>query len=183
MAKINLKGNEINTIGNLPEVGQSASDFKLTKTDLSDIALSSYKGKKVILNIFPSLDTSVCAMSVRRFNTEAEKLDNTVVLCISRDLPFAHERFCTTEGLDNVIPLSELRDDEFSKKYGVKIIDGPMAGLMARAVIILDENGAIKYKELVPEITQEPNYEKALEELKKYEQSGFVELCRDKEKK
>ena len=167
MAKINLKGNEINTIGNLPEVGQSAPDSKLTKTDLSDVSLSAYKGKKVILNIFPSLDTPVCAMTVRRFNAEADKLDNTVVLCISRDLPFAHKRFCATEGLENVVSLSEMRNDEFSKKYGVRIIDGPMAGLMARAVIILDENSVIKYRELVPEIVREPDYEKALEELKK----------------
>ncbi len=167
MAKIKLKGNEINTIGNLPEIGELAPDFKLTKTDLSDVSLSAYKGKKVILNIFPSLDTTVCAMSVRRFNAEADKLDNTIVLCISRDLPFAHKRFCTTEGLENVVPLSELRNDEFSKNYGAKIIDGPMTGLMARAVIILDENSEIKYKELVPEIVQEPDYEKALIELRK----------------
>ncbi|MBC8415470.1 MAG: thiol peroxidase [Candidatus Cloacimonetes bacterium] len=167
MAKINLKGNEINTIGNLPEVGQSAPDFTLTKTDLSDVSLAAYKGKKVILNIFPSLDTTICAMSVRKFNAEAGKLDNTVVLCISRDLPFAHKRFCTTEGLENVVSLSELRNDEFSKKYGVRIIDGPMAGLMTRAVIVLDENSVIKYRELVPEIVQEPDYEKALEGLKK----------------
>ena len=166
MAEITLKGNEINTIGNLPGIGELAPDFTLTKTDLLDVSLSDYKGKKVILNIFPSLDTPVCAMSVRRFNAEAAKLDNTVILCISRDLPFAHKRFCTTEGLENVVPLSELRNDEFSKKYGVKIIDGPMAGLMARAVIILDESGVIKYKELVPEILQEPDYEKALEELR-----------------
>ncbi len=167
MAKINLKGNEINTIGNLPEIGQISPNFTLTKTDLSDVSLSAYKGRKVILNIFSSLDTSVCAMSVRRFNAEADKLDNTVVLCISRDLPFAHKRFCTTEGLENVVSLSELRNDEFSKKYGVRIIDGPMAGLMARAVIILDENSVIKYRELVLEIVQEPDYEKVLEELKK----------------
>ena len=167
MAEITLKGNKIHTIGNLPGLGELAPDFKPTKTDLSDISLSTYKGKKVILNIFPSLDTSVCAMSVRRFNSEAGKLDNTVILCISRDLPFAHKRFCTTEGLENVVSLSELRNNEFSKKYGVKIIDGPMAGLMARAVIILDENGVIKYKELVPEIVQEPDYEKALEELRR----------------
>ena len=167
MAKIKLKGNEINTIGNLPGIGKLAPDFTLTKTDLLDVSLSDYKGKKVILNIFPSLDTTVCAMSVRRFNAEAEKLDNTVVLCISRDLPFAHKRFCTTEGLENVASLSELRNDWFSKKYGVKIIDSPMAGLMARAVIILDENLKVIYTELVPEIVQEPDYEKALEELKK----------------
>lgn len=167
MAKIKLKGNKINTIGNLPGIGELAPDFTLTKTDLLDVSLSDYKGKKVILNIFPSLDTTVCAMSVRRFNAEAEKLDNTVVLCISRDLPFAHKRFCTTEGLENVVSLSELRNDWFSKKYGVKIIDSPMAGLMARAVIILDENLKVIYTELVPEIVQEPDYEKALEELKK----------------
>lgn len=166
MAKINLKGNEINTIGNLPKIGQISPNFTLTKTDLSDVSLSAYKGKKVILNIFPSLDTAICAMSVRRFNTEADKLDNTVVLCISRDLPFAHKKFCATEGLENVISLSEMRNDEFSIKYGVKIIDGPMAGLIARTVFILDENSVIKYKELVPEIAQEPDYEKALEELK-----------------
>jgi len=167
MAKIKLKGNEINTIGELPKVGEKAPEFVLTKNDLSDVSLKEYRGKKVVLNIFPSLDTAVCAMSVRKFNAEAENLNNTVVLCISRDLPFAQARFCGAEGLDNVVTLSEMRDDEFSNKYGVRIIDGPMAGLMGRAVVILNEGGVIKYTELVPEITQEPNYEEALKNLKK----------------
>ncbi|MDP8268559.1 MAG: thiol peroxidase [Candidatus Tenebribacter davisii] len=168
MAKITLKGNEINTIGDIPPVGANLDDlqFKLTKTDLSDIELKDFRGKKVVLNIFPSLDTGVCAASVRRFNSEAEKLDNTVVLCISKDLPFAHARFCTAEGLDNVISLSELRNSNFSEGIGVKIINGPMAGLMARTVIVLNEGGVIKYTELVPEITQEPNYEAAINSLK-----------------
>ena len=166
MAKITLKGNAIQTAGNLPVVGSQAPDFKLTKTDLSDVSLKDFAGKKVILNIFPSLDTSVCATSVRKFNAEAEKLPNTVVLCISRDLPFAHGRFCSTEGLNNVVPLSELRDDSFSKGYGVKIIDGPLAGVMSRAVVVLDTAGKVVYAEQVPEITQEPNYELALKAVK-----------------
>lgn len=166
MAKITLKGNEINTSGNLPEVGKLAPEFMLTMNDLSDVKLSDYKGKKVVLNIFPSLDTGVCAASVRRFNAVANDLENSVVLCISKDLPFAQARFCGAEGLDNVITLSELRDNNFSADYGIKIIDGPMSGLMARAVVILDEEGKVIYKELVPEIVQEPNYEKALEILK-----------------
>lgn len=165
MAKITLKGNKVNTIGNLPKVGKKAPEFLLTKNDLSDVKLSDYRGKKVVLNIFPSLDTDVCATSVRKFNAEAEQLNNTVVLCISKDLPFAQSRFCGAEGLNNVITLSELRDDEFSRNYGVKIIDGPMAGLMARAVIILNEGGMVKYAELIPEITQEPNYEKAIKNI------------------
>ncbi|MCK4957163.1 MAG: thiol peroxidase [Candidatus Cloacimonetes bacterium] len=165
MAKITLKGNKVNTIGNLPKVGEKAPEFLLTKNDLSDVKLSDYRGKKVVLNIFPSLDTDVCATSVRKFNAEAEQLNNTVVLCISKDLPFAQSRFCGAEGLNNVITLSELRDDEFSRNYGVKIIDGPMAGLMARAVIILNEGGMVKYAELIPEITQEPNYEKAIKNI------------------
>ena len=165
MAEITLKGNKVNTIGNLPKVGEKAPEFLLTKNDLSDVKLSDYRGKKVVLNIFPSLDTDVCATSVRKFNAEAEQLNNTVVLCISKDLPFAQSRFCGAEGLNNVITLSELRDDEFSRNYGVKIIDGPMAGLMARAVIILNEGGMVKYTELIPEITQEPNYEKAIKNI------------------
>jgi thiol peroxidase len=166
MAKIKLKGNVINTVGELPQAGDVAPDFKLTKNDLSDVTLQEYRGKKVVLNIFPSLDTAVCAMSVRKFNAEAENLSNTVVLCISRDLPFAQARFCGAEGLENVITLSEMRDGDFSQHYGVRIIDGPMAGLMARAVVILNEGGVVKYTELVPEITQEPNYEEALKNLK-----------------
>jgi thioredoxin-dependent peroxiredoxin len=169
MATITLQGNKINTIGDIPPVGANLDDLqlKLTKTDLSDIDLKDFRGKKIVLNIFPSLDTGICAASVRRFNAEAEKLNNTVVLCISKDLPFAHGRFCTAEGLENVIFLSELRNSNFSEGIGVKIINGPMAGLMARAVIILNEGGVIKYAELVPEIVQEPNYEAALSSLLK----------------
>jgi thioredoxin-dependent peroxiredoxin len=166
MAKITLKGNQIQTSGNLPSNGGQALDFKLTKTDLSEVSLKDFSGKKIILNIFPSLDTSVCASSVRKFNAEASKLDNTVVLCISKDLPFAHNRFCTTEGLSNVVALSEFRDDSFSKNYRVKIIDGPLAGLFSRAVIVVDENSKVIYSEQVPEITQEPDYEAALKALK-----------------
>ena len=166
MAKITLKGNSIQTAGNLPAIGSQAPDFKLTKTDLSDATLKDFAGKKVILNIFPSLDTSVCAASVRKFNSEAEKLPNTVVLCVSRDLPFAHSRFCTTEGLKNVISLSELRDDSFSKAYGVKIVDGPLAGVLSRAVVVLDTTGKVVYAEQVPEITQEPDYVAALKAVK-----------------
>lgn len=166
MAKITLKSKPINTIGNLPETGSQAPDFKLTKTDLSDISLKDHSGKRIILNIFPSLDTEVCANSVRHFNVAAEKLSNTVVLCVSRDLPFAHKRFCTTEGLENVISASELRDTRFGEDYGVRIIDGPLAGLFARAIVIIDETGKIIYTEQVPEITQEPDYKTAINTLK-----------------
>jgi len=164
MAKITFKGNEINTIANLP-VG-IAPNFSLVKSDLSEAKLTDFKGKKVILNIFPSLDTSVCASSVRKFNAELNKLANTVVLCISKDLPFAHKRFCEVEGLENVISLSEFRDKNFSTIYGVEMIDGPLKGLMARSVFVIDENGSIIYSELVPEIAQEPNYEAALTAVK-----------------
>jgi len=168
MATITLKGNKINTIGDIPPIGANLDDlqFKLTKTDLSDVDLNDFRGKKVVLNIFPSLDTGICAASVRRFNTEVEKLNNTVVLCISKDLPFAHSRFCAAEGLENVISLSELRNSNFSEGIGVKIVNGPMAGLMARTIIVLNEGGVIKYTELVPEIVQEPNYEAAIKSLK-----------------
>lgn len=166
MAKITLKSKPINTIGNLPETGSQAPDFKLTKTDLSDISLKDHSGKRIILNIFPSLDTEVCANSVRHFNVAAEKLSNTVVLCVSRDLPFAHKRFCTTEGLENVISASELRDTRFGEDYGVRIIDGALAGLFARAIVIIDETGKIIYTEQVPEITQEPDYKTAINTLK-----------------
>lgn len=167
MAKITLQGNTINTNGNLPETGVVAPDFKLTKTDLSDFALADLKGKKVVLNIFPSLDTAVCAASVRKFNAEASSLENTEVVCVSKDLPFAHARFCTTEGLEKVTSASELRaDSNFAERYGVTVIDGPMAGLMARAVVVLDEEGKVVYSQLVPEIVEEPNYEAAINALK-----------------
>jgi thiol peroxidase len=166
MADITLKGNPIHTTGSLPETGAQAPDFKLVKSDLSQASLQDYKGKKVVLNIFPSLDTEVCAMSVRKFNSEAEKMDNTVVLCASLDLPFAHKRFCAAEGLENVVSLSEMNDRSFGEAYGVRITDGPLAGLYSRAVVIVDEQGKVSYTEQVPEITQEPDYESALNALK-----------------
>ncbi len=167
MAKITLQGNPINTVGELPQVGTKAPEFKLTTSELADVTLDAYKGKKVVLNIFPSLDTPVCATSVRKFNAEADKLENTVVLCVSKDLPFAHQRFCATEGLKNVVSVTELREDaDFSKAYGVGIVDGPLAGLMSRAVVVLNEEGNVVYKEQVPEIAQEPNYTEALKAIK-----------------
>lgn len=165
MATITLKGSTIHTFGNLPALGTKAPDFRFTQTDLSDADLKSFLGKRIVLNIFPSLDTSVCATSVRTFNKEAASLNNTVILAISKDLPFAHKRFCTTEGIDKVIPASMLRNDKFGQDYGVLISDGPMAGLLSRAVIVLDEKGKVLYTEQVPEITQEPDYEKALKAL------------------
>lgn len=161
MATITLKGNEINTAGSLPEVGSEAPLFTLTKTDLSLASLSDFKGKKVILNIFPSLDTGICAASVRKFNQEVSDKDATV-LCISKDLPFAHNRFCESEGIENVINLSDFKNADFSSAYKTIIVDGPMAGLHSRAVVVIDENGKVVYSEQVPEIVQEPDYEKAL---------------------
>lgn len=166
MATITLKGNPIHTLGNLPEIGSKAPDVTLIKNDLSEVHLSDYKGKKVVLNIFPSLDTPTCAASVRHFNSEASNLSNTVVLCISKDLPFAQARFCGAEGLNNVITLSDFRTGEFGKKYQVEIIDGPLAGLESRAVIIIDENGQIVYTQQVPEIVDEPDYADVLSKLK-----------------
>jgi thioredoxin-dependent peroxiredoxin len=162
MAQVTFKGNPIRIAGSLPETGSIAPDFKVVKADLSTVSLSELKGKKVILNIFPSLDTPVCATSVRRFNVEASKLDNTVVLCISRDLPFAHKRFCTTEGIDNVVTGSEYRDSSFSDAYGILIPEGPLAGLFSRAIVVINEQGKVTYTEQVPEIAQEPDYAKAL---------------------
>ncbi len=167
MAEITLKGNPIHTNDQLPTEGKAAPDFKLTKTDLSDVSLNDFKGKRVLLNIFPSLDTDVCATSVRKFNAQAGDLENTVVLSVSKDLPFAHNRFCSTEGLDNVVSTTQLRSDStFAKDYGVEIVDGPMAGLMARSVVVINEDGTVKYTELVPEIAQEPDYQKAIDALK-----------------
>lgn len=165
MAQITLQGNPINTIGNLPELGSKALGFTLVANDLSIKSLSDYKGKKVVLNIFPSLDTGTCAASVRRFNTEASKLENTVVLCISKDLPFAQARFCGAEGLEDVHNLSDFRTGDFGKDYGVEIIDGPLAGLESRAVIVLNEEGNVVYTQQVPEIVDEPDYEAALTAL------------------
>jgi thioredoxin-dependent peroxiredoxin len=165
MAQITLKGNPIHTSGELPEKGQKAPDFLLTTTELKDVSMKDFKGKTLLLNIFPSLDTDVCATSVRRFNSLAVKMKNTRVLCISKDLPFAHKRFCVAEGINNVISLSELRNHSFGNDYGVRITDSPMAGLLARSVIIINPDGNITYSELVPEISQEPDYEAALNAL------------------
>jgi thioredoxin-dependent peroxiredoxin len=165
MSTVTLKGNTINTIGELPQLGSQAPDFTLVKNDLSDVSLSTFKGKKVVLNIFPSLDTAVCAASVRRFNVEAAKLPNTAVICISKDLPFAHTRFCTTEGIANVVSASEFRSNTFGKSYGVMLTDGPLQGLLSRSVVVLDETGKVVYNELVPEITQEPDYEAAIQSI------------------
>lgn len=162
MANITLRGNPIHTSGELPKVGEKAPDFVLTGSDLKDVSLSTYAGKKKILNIVPSLDTPVCATSTRHFNEDAGKLHNTVVLVISNDLPFAQKRFCTTEGLANVVALSELRSREFGSAYGARITDGPMAGLLSRAVVVIDEHDKVVYTEQVPEIAQEPDYAKAL---------------------
>jgi thiol peroxidase len=166
MAQITFKGNQVHTAGSLPRVGSVARDFEVVKTDLSTMTLGEFRGKKVVLNIFPSLDTPVCATSVRRFNVEAAKLDRTVVLCISRDLPFAQKRFCAAEGISNVITGSEYRDSSFSDAYGVRILDGPLAGLFSRAIVVIDEQGKVIYTEQVPEISQEPDYGKALSALK-----------------
>jgi thioredoxin-dependent peroxiredoxin len=166
MAQVTFKGNPINTAGSLPRVGSAAPDFTVIKTDLIPISLGELKGKKTVLNIFPSIDTPVCANSVRRFNAEASKLANTVVLCISKDLPFAQKRFCAAEGLENVIPASEYRDSSFSSAYGVTLVDSPLQGLFSRAIVVVDEKGTVLYTEQVPEIAQEPDYEKALAALK-----------------
>jgi thiol peroxidase len=162
MAQVTLKGNPIQTNGELPAVGAKAPDFKLTTGDLKDVSLADYKGKKKILNVVPSLDTAVCATSTRKFNQSAGQLPNTVVLVVSADLPFASKRFCTTEGLQNVVPLSLMRDKGFAKDYGVLIQDGPLTGICARAVVVLDENDKVVHRQLVPEIGQEPDYDQAL---------------------
>lgn len=166
MEKVTLHGDPISISGKLPAQGTTAPDFNLTKVDLSKTKLSDYKGSKVILNIFPSIDTGVCAASVRHFNQDASKLDNTKVLCISRDLPFAQKRFCGAEGISNVEMLSDFSSGTFGKDYGLEMTDGPLADLHARAVIALDENQNVIYSELVPEIGQEPNYEAALNAIK-----------------
>lgn len=166
MAKITFKGNPINTSGNLPEVGTKAPDFTLTAGDLSEKSLNDYKGKNVVLNIFPSVDTGVCAQSVRTFNEKVSAENNTVVLCISKDLPFALSRFCAAEGLNNVETLSDFKSNEFSNAYGVKMTDGPLNGLLSRAVVVVNPEGNVVYNEQVPEIGQEPDYNNALEVLK-----------------
>ena len=165
MASITLGGNPINTNGELPKVGSTAPEFQLVKNDLSVASLADFAGKKLVLNIFPSIDTGTCATSVRTFNAKASALENTTVLCISRDLPFAQKRFCGAEGLENVENLSDFKSGDFGKNFGLEIVDGPLAGLHSRAVVILDENGVVKYTEQVSEIADEPNYEAALAAL------------------
>jgi thioredoxin-dependent peroxiredoxin len=165
MAQITLKGNPVHTTGNLPGVGSVAPDFRLTKSDLSDVSLSDFSGKRIILNVFPSIETSVCSASVRNFNVKASQLENTIVLCISKDLPFAHKRFCEAEGIENVVTLSQYKDANFSDSYNVEMVDGPFAGLMSRVVIVLDADAQVIYVEQVPEIGQEPNYEAAIKAL------------------
>lgn len=165
MSRITLKGNPVNTAGTLPEVGSKAPEFRLVKTDMSEVALKDFAGKKKVVNIFPSVDTAVCAMSVRTFVKKAASTPNTVVLNISADLPFAHKRFCAAEGIEHAINLSTFRS-EFGSAWNVTMKDGPLAGLLSRAVVVLDENNTVKYVEQVPEITSEPNYDKALAALK-----------------
>lgn len=162
MATITLKGNAIHTNGELPAVGSAAPDFHLVDKNLKDVRLADFKGKKKLLNIVPSLDTSVCATSTRKFNEYLKARKDMLALVISSDLPFAQDRFCSNEGLDNVVTLSMMRSRNFAKDYGVLIEDGPLAGITARAVVVLDENDRVVYTELVPEIGSEPNYEKAL---------------------
>lgn len=165
MASITLKGDEIHTNGDLPAVGSQAPDFKLVDGELNDRGLGDYSGKKKLLNIVPSLDTPVCATSTKKFNDHAAGRDDVVMLVIAADLPFAMGRFCSGESIDKVIPLSMMRSRNFAKDYGVLITDGPLAGITARAVVVLDDNDKVVYTELVPEIAQEPDYDKALAAL------------------
>jgi thiol peroxidase len=164
MTAITLKGKEINTVGNLPKIGETARNFTMVGTDLTEKSLSDYKGKNVILNIFPSVNTGVCATSVKRFNSEAGHLKNTVVLNISKDLPFAQSMFSGNEGIKNGEMLSDFRS-EFGQDYGVQMLDGPLKGLLSRAVIVIDSDGKVVYKEQVPEIGQEPDYQAAIDAL------------------
>ncbi len=165
MAQITLKGNPVHTSGELPAIGAPAPDFRLTGTQLADVGLAAFAGQKLVLNIFPSLDTATCAASVRRFNAAVSGRGDAKVLCISRDLPFAHKRFCVAEGLDNVVSLSELRDLDFGQRYGVRILDGGLAGLLARAVVVVDASGKVVHTQLVPEIADEPDYAAAIAAL------------------
>jgi len=166
MAVITLNGSPIHTIGTLPAIGTTAPDFIVTKTDLSDVHLSNYRGKKIILNIFPSLDTPTCATAMGKFNEIAGKLNQVLILCVSKDLPFAQQRFCTAQHLQNVQPASVFRHPEFGNQYGVTIIDGPLIGILSRAVVIIDEKGKIIYSEQVKELSNEPDYDSMLAALK-----------------
>ncbi len=162
MAQFTLKGNPFHTTGELPAEGASAPDFTVVKSDLATTSLADFAGRRLVLNIFPSIDTDVCAASVRRFNAEASKLDGTTVLCVSMDLPFALKRFCGAEGLDDVVTASDFREGGFGRAYGVRIADGPLAGLLARSVVVLDKKHKVIHRQLVPETVQEPDYEAAL---------------------
>lgn len=159
MTTVNFKGNAVAIVGALPQVGEQAPDFKLVTGELAEVTLKDFAGKRVVLNIFPSIDTGVCATSVRKFNEWASEQENTVVLCVSKDLPFAAGRFCGAEGLKNVITASDFRYNTFGNDYGVLMIEGALKGLTARSVVAIDENGKVVYSELVPEITTEPNYD------------------------
>ncbi|MRS13318.1 thiol peroxidase [Enterobacteriaceae bacterium RIT691] len=163
---VHFQGNPVSVQGSIPQAGAKAPAFTLVAKDLSDVALSQFAGKRKVLNIFPSIDTGVCAASVRKFNQLATEMDNTVVLCVSADLPFAQSRFCGAEGLSNVITLSTLRAPEFQQQYGVGIAEGALKGLTARAVVVVDENDNVVFSELVNEITNEPDYTAALNALK-----------------
>lgn len=166
MAQFKLKGNPFHTNGALPAEGAAAPAFSLTKTDLSELTSGSLTGSRVVLNIFPSVDTATCAASVRRFNEEAASLENTEVVCVSRDLPFAHARFCGAEGIERATSVSDFRNGAFGRVYGIEIADGPLAGLLARSVVVLDERGRVLHRQLVPETTEEPDYEAALAVLR-----------------
>jgi thioredoxin-dependent peroxiredoxin len=166
MATITFQGTPFNTAGSLPDVGSVAPAFTLVDTELGDVTAASVAGKTIVLNIFPSIDTPVCAASVRRFNAEIDKHGDTVVLCASADLPFAHARFCGAEGLTNVRSVSDMRDKDFGKRYGVTITDGALAGLLARAVVVIGKDGKVKYTQLVTEVTEEPNYDAAIAAVK-----------------
>ena len=165
MSTVTLGGNPVHTNATLPAVGSAAPQFQLVGNDLSDVSLQDFKGQRVILNIFPSIDTATCATSVRTFNKMANELENTKVLCISRDLPFAQKRFCGSEGLENVVNLSDFRDGSFGDNYGLTLTDSALKGLHARAIVVVDENGVVTHTELVSEIANEPNYEAALKAL------------------
>ena len=164
MAEINFKGNPVHSVGELPQVGSQAPAFEVTGTDLSPVTLADFSGKKLVLNVFPSVDTGVCAMSVRQFNEKAAGLDGAAVLCISRDLPFALNRFCGAEGIENVVVASDFRTD-FGETYGVTFTDGPLQGLLSRSVVVIDEEGKVVYTEQVAETTTEPDYDAALAAL------------------
>ncbi|MEM7082604.1 MAG: thiol peroxidase [Pseudomonadota bacterium] len=165
MSQVTLKGNPVNVVGKMPEIGSRAPELRLTNTELRDVGLTEWSGKRKLLSIFPSIDTGVCALSTRTFNDYARENDDIVMLMISGDLPFAHERFCGTEDIQNVIPLSTMRNQNFAKDYGVLMEDGPLEGLTARAIVVLDEHNTVVHTELVDEISAEPNYQAALRAL------------------